>query len=68
MELTNYFLESREYQDMKKKYEKTWFKLRGEYVNVTEEGEFVNYSTNNIKEYFINKQIKISITKKKITK
>ena len=68
MELTNYFLESREYQDMKKKYEKTWFKLRGEYMNVTEEGEFVNYSTNNIKEYFINKQIKISVTKKKITK
>jgi glutamate mutase epsilon subunit len=67
MEIIEKFLESKEYLVMKQNVEKKWFKLKGQYVNINEDDEFVNYSVNEIKEYFINKNIKIEKTNKVIT-
>jgi hypothetical protein len=63
MEILPIFLESREYALMKKKYEKSWFKLKGNYVNITDDNEFIEYKLGDIAEYFINKNIKIKNTK-----
>ena len=65
MDSINYFLNSKKYQVMKIHYEKTWFKLKGNQININEDDEFIIQKVSEITKYFINKNIKIKKYKKK---
>ena len=58
---TTLLLQSPEYSKLKRLYEKDWFKLRGHYCNLREDGSVLEYTINEIAEEFINKRITITV-------
>lgn len=56
------FLKSKQYEDMKAKYEREYFKLGGEYAWYDGD-KIVHKSTNKIAEHFKNKEVTIEIEK-----